>query len=138
MVAILFFGGMARTLQFTSMNAIAFADVTSPQMSQATSFQGVAQQLSMSMGVSLGALVLHVLRGPQGELTIGAFETAFLVIAFATACSGFLFMRLPQHAGAELSGRGAAIVPSTPGADGDSNLSPSGPETAPEKPLNLA
>jgi EmrB/QacA subfamily drug resistance transporter len=138
MVAILFFGGMVRTLQFTSMNAIAFADVTSPQMSQATSFQGVAQQLSMSMGVSLGALVLHVLAGPQGQLTMGAFEAAFLVIGLATACSGLLFMRLPEHAGAELSGRGAAVVPSTPGADGDSNLSPSGSETAPEKPINLA
>ena len=52
---VLLVGGCFRSLQFTSLNAIAYADVSSRDMSYATSLSSVAQQLSLSIGVALGA-----------------------------------------------------------------------------------
>ncbi len=54
MVALLFVGGCSRSIQFTCVNAIAYADLESREMSAATSFASVCQQLSLSLGVTLG------------------------------------------------------------------------------------
>ena len=56
---VLFIGGCFRSLQFTSLNAIAYADVSNRDMSYATSLSSVAQQLSLSIGVALGAFALE-------------------------------------------------------------------------------
>ena len=40
-------GGFFRSLQFTSLNTIAYADIDSRDMSRATSLVAVAQQLSI-------------------------------------------------------------------------------------------
>ena len=47
-------GGFFRSLQFTSINAIAYADVDAPRMSRATALAAVGQQLSLSAGVAVG------------------------------------------------------------------------------------
>ena len=52
---VLLVGGCFRSLQFTSLNAIAYADVSNRDMSYATSLSSVAQQLALSIGVALGA-----------------------------------------------------------------------------------
>ena len=55
MIAILVMGGFFRSLQFTSLNTIAYADIDNRRMSRATSLVAVGQQLSTSVGVALGA-----------------------------------------------------------------------------------
>ena len=55
-------GGFFKSLQFTSINTIAYADIDDKAMSRATSFASVAQQLSLSAGVAIGALVLEAQR----------------------------------------------------------------------------
>ena len=55
---ILVVGGFFRSLQFTGVNALAFADVPPFRMSRATTLTSVAQQLSLSIGISIGAVTL--------------------------------------------------------------------------------
>jgi EmrB/QacA subfamily drug resistance transporter len=118
-------GGFFRSLQFTSTNTLIFADVPPPLMSRATSFQSMAQQLSVSIGVGIGALLLHVTLLVQGrtELAAGDFAGAFLVVALISLSSIFFYLPLAREAGAEVSGHHAAaeksaIVPGR-GATGD-------------------
>ncbi|MFC6047875.1 MFS transporter, partial [Methylobacterium hispanicum] len=58
-IGLLFLGGCLRSLQFTCINAIAYADLEQREMSAGTSLASVAQQLSLSLGVTLGALALE-------------------------------------------------------------------------------
>ena len=60
MVALLLVGGFFRSLQFTSVNALTFADSTSAQMSQATTLTSVAQQIALSLGIAVGAIALQL------------------------------------------------------------------------------
>ena len=59
-VAILLVGGFFRSLQYTSLNTIAYADIDSRYMSRATSLVAVAQQLSLSVSVALGASLVEL------------------------------------------------------------------------------
>ena len=60
MIAILLSGGFFRSLQFTSINTIAYAEIEPPKMSRATAMVAAAQQLSLSTGVAVGALVVEI------------------------------------------------------------------------------
>jgi EmrB/QacA subfamily drug resistance transporter len=95
-----------RSLQFTCLNAIAFADVSEKAMSGATSLVGVAQQLFLSTGVAMAAFILETLRAMRGtpDLAPSDFSSAFLVVAGLTAMAAFLHMRLPPNAGRTVSG----------------------------------
>ncbi len=55
LIAVLLFSGCLRSLQFTGLNAITFADVSRQTMSQATSLSSMAQRLCQSMGVVIAA-----------------------------------------------------------------------------------
>ncbi|HEY8566614.1 MAG TPA: DHA2 family efflux MFS transporter permease subunit [Beijerinckiaceae bacterium] len=116
-LGVLLIGGCFRSLQFTSLNAIAYADVTARDMSSATSLTSVAQQLSLSVGVALGAFVLETVSLARGEaqLTAADFWPAFVVVAAISALSGLMFMGLKPDAGAEMSGH--RIVAAKPAAD---------------------
>ncbi|GGF51699.1 MFS transporter [Azorhizobium oxalatiphilum] len=106
--AVLLMGGFFRSLEFTALNAIAYADVTQQEMSRATSFVSVAQQVSLSMGVALVGMVLEYMRSgrPGKVLELSDFTPAFVIVAAVSALSIFSFLRLPRDAGAEMSGRG--------------------------------
>jgi EmrB/QacA subfamily drug resistance transporter len=106
-MAVLLTGGFFRSLQFTSLNAIAFADLVPAQMSRATSFVSVVQQLSVAAGVVIGALVLDVTRSLRGDMALAQpdFAVAFFVVAAISATSALVNAQLAADAGAELSGR---------------------------------
>jgi EmrB/QacA subfamily drug resistance transporter len=117
MIAVLLIGGFFRSLQFTSVNTIAYAEVDARRMSRATSLVSVAQQLSISTGVAVGALVVETVLRLKGATTLTAaeFPPAFLIVAGIAAASAFIFAILPSEAGAELSGRKAvALEPPKP------------------------
>lgn len=79
---VLFIGGMARSMQFTALNTVAFADVSDRQMNDANTLFSTAFQLAMGLGIALGAIAWRL-----GEtLAAGAgasapFSIAFLVVA---------------------------------------------------------
>src|SRR5208282_4515099 len=107
MIAILLSGGFFRSLQFTSINTIAYAEIEAPLLSRATALVAAAQQLSLSTGVAIGALVVEITLRLRHEGTMSAtdFPPAFLVIGLLTAAAALIFARLPPDAGAELAGR---------------------------------
>lgn len=104
MMGIIFMGGVFRSLEFTSLSAIAFADIESPQMSHATTIQQMAQRVSQGMGVGVSAFILHILGGSAPSVPI--FAWSFVLIGLISATSAFSFVRLRSDAGATLSGRG--------------------------------
>jgi EmrB/QacA subfamily drug resistance transporter len=107
MMAVLVIGGFFRSLEFTCINTIAYAEIDQPRMSRATSLVSVAQQLSMSTGIALGALAVELtLRfSDQPTITAANFPPAFLFVAAVSASATFIFMQLAPEAGAELANR---------------------------------
>ena len=105
-IAVLVFSGCLRSLQFTSLQAMSFSDATRESMSQATSVSSMAQRLSQSLGIALGAYALQLSSTAQGHADIVAadFWPAFLAIALVSMVSAFVHLRLPASAGAEVSG----------------------------------
>ena len=105
-LAVLLVGGYFRSLQFTGINAIAYADIEQAAMSRAVSFAAVSQQLALSVGVALGAGVLQIARARHGGgLELSDFHWAFLAVAAVSVSSLVAFVRLPADAGASLSSR---------------------------------
>ena len=105
-LVVLLAGGFFRSLQFTSINTLAYADLEPARMGRATSLAAVAQQLSLSIGIGTAALLLHLLTSLRGETLPGVtdFSTAFFIVAAIAASSTLVFATLPADAGAELSG----------------------------------
>jgi EmrB/QacA subfamily drug resistance transporter len=107
MFAVLLVGGFFRSLQFTSTNVLAYAQVDDRRMSRATALSAVTQQLSLSAGVALGGATVELTVWSKADAAITAadFPPAFLLIAAISAASTFIFARLPPDAGAELAHR---------------------------------
>jgi EmrB/QacA subfamily drug resistance transporter len=110
MVAVLLLGGFFRSLQFTSVNTIAYADIEPHRMSRGTALVAVAQQLSQSVGVAVGALVVETVLRLRGHNVLSAedFPPAFIVVGLIAASSTFLFATMPPDAGADMAKRHGA------------------------------
>jgi EmrB/QacA subfamily drug resistance transporter len=109
---ILVVGGFFRSLQFTAINTVAYAEVEPAQMSRATTLVSVNQQLALSTGVAVGAASVetNMWIHHQGELTASVFGPAFLVVSLISAVSCWFFWQMPDDAGHEISGRRKAIA----------------------------
>jgi EmrB/QacA subfamily drug resistance transporter len=110
MIAVLLTGGFFRSLQFTAVNVIAYAEVEPGRVGSATSLVAMGQQLSQSVGVAIGALALETVLSlkEQANLAADDFPPAFLLVGLISATSMLMFSRLPPNAGAEMaSGRPA-------------------------------
>lgn len=98
--------GIFRSLHFTSLNSLAYAEVPQKALSAATSLYSTAQQLSMALGVVMGSSVLAAstaLHG-HGEPALGDFSLAFIAVAVVVLASLPLCLRLPRDAGEAVSG----------------------------------
>ncbi len=115
---ILVVGGFFRSLQFTAINTVAYAEVEPAQMSRATTLVSVNQQLAVSAGVAVGAASVETTLWwhHATELSAGVFAPAFLVVALISAASCYFFRQMPDDAGHEISGRKAIAISSRKGA----------------------
>ena len=104
-MAVLLISGFFRSLQMTSMNSMAYADISSTHMSRASGLASLAQQVWMSLGVGLAALTLHLSTSFRGgtELTRGDVAIAFVLNAVLALISTLFFIFLPPDAGSEVS-----------------------------------
>lgn len=102
---VLLAAGFLRSLQFTAVNAIAYAEVSSERMGNATAFSAVAQQIGISLGVSTAALWLDGARAFHGHESLQAtdFTWAFAGVAVIAASSTLLFRALPADAARDLA-----------------------------------
>ncbi len=109
MMAMLFAGGLSRSLQFTTVNAVAYADVPPAKLSGANSFIAVLQELSGSLGVTLAALSLEIMLAWRGDhaVTLAHFPAVFALAALVAVASTIIFARLDPAAGAALLARPA-------------------------------
>ena len=108
-MAVLGFGGFFRSLQFTSLNGMAYAEIETEEMSRAATTSSMVQQLVQSIGIGLSASLLHTMMTLQGatRLTAEVVSPAFIVVGLVTMVSMFWFVRLPSDAGDEMNGRKA-------------------------------
>jgi MFS family permease len=106
-IATLLVGGFFRSLQFTALNAIAFADVSPAQMSRASSLSSMGQQLAQSIGIGVAAILLELIRGPHGSGALKAADVSptFFIIGVISLAALFFFLPLAKDAGAEVSGK---------------------------------
>jgi EmrB/QacA subfamily drug resistance transporter len=100
--------GMARSLLFTGMGTLAFADVPREELGSATVLWNLVLQATNAFGVSLAAILMNltswVLHEPMGHVSLRNCQAALIVMALIGALSLIPFSRLPHHAGAAVSG----------------------------------
>jgi len=103
-------GGFFRSLQFTSLNGMAYADLEQDKMSRGTTTASMVQQFMQSVSIGLAATLLHFLMVRRGEthLTGETVAPAFAIFGALTLISLVWFFRLPRNAGDEMNNRGAA------------------------------
>ena len=107
---LLMIAGLSRSMQFTSLTTIAFADVLAAQRSAATTISAMLQQLSQLLGVAVSAAVIrlsaHIRDGSAGGDTLFLFDirAAFVVVGAIGLVSAVRFLALSRTAGAEVSG----------------------------------
>lgn len=114
--AVLLVGGFFRSLQFTALNGLAFAEVDNRHMSHATSISSVGQQISAALGVAIGAAALEITRSMRGDMAIlpSDFMPAFLVLAVIGLLCIPIYARMAPSAGSEVSGHRAAEAAGEP------------------------
>ncbi len=109
-ITLLLVGGFFRSLQFTSLNTLGYAEVANDQLSRATALVAVAQQLSLAAGVAVAAMLLDASRLADGRSLLLAvdFQRAFAAVGLLSLGSLWWFRQLAGDAGAEMSGHGKA------------------------------
>ena len=107
--AVLVTGGFLRSLQFTAYNTIAYADIPRPRMSSATSLYATLQQVSLTLGITVGAGALQASTALSRRVQPGLqdFSIAFLLVAAVAFLAAPMALRLRRDAGAEMSGHHA-------------------------------
>jgi EmrB/QacA subfamily drug resistance transporter len=103
---ILVLAGASRSMQFTAVTMVTFADVGPAERQPAAVVSSLSQQIGMGGGVAVGALLLTFsqrLHGGAG-LSIGDFQLALGLAGALSALSVLAFRTLPLDVGDEISG----------------------------------
>lgn len=109
-LAVLFFGGLLRSLQFTALNALTYAEVEQHELSGATTLASTAQQLAATLGIAFGSAALEAASALLPHATAATpYACAFVAAGVIAALSSRWAWRLPPAAGSELSGHRWAI-----------------------------
>lgn len=105
-VALMLIAGLSRSMQFTALNTLAFADIDATQRSSAATLSSMLQQISMLFGVAVAAAILNLSQivRAQPALDLVDFRIAFVVIGAIGLVAALRFLVLPPGAGAEVSG----------------------------------
>jgi EmrB/QacA subfamily drug resistance transporter len=107
-IAILFFHGASRSMEFTCLTTLAYAEVPPARMSRANGFLSAVMQLSMGMGVAVGAVTLRLVAHARGHSAatpqLRDFHLAMLFMAVLALGPVFDSLSLPPDAGAHTSG----------------------------------
>jgi EmrB/QacA subfamily drug resistance transporter len=105
--------GFFNSLQFSSMNTLAYADIDQRESSMASTISSSFQQLSMSFGLAAGSLVTGWFLGGVAQtdrtMVTSALHHAFLALAAVTLISSLIFWRLRRNDGESIS-RGRAVA----------------------------
>lgn len=107
LIPILVIYGAVNSIQMTSMNTISLADLTPEVASGGNSLLAITQQLSMSFGVSVGAMILRTTESTTwltgGDIE-SSFRCTFLILGVITLLASFIFSQLKPGDGEQMSG----------------------------------
>jgi EmrB/QacA subfamily drug resistance transporter len=107
-VAVLFLNGLTRSMEFTTINSLSFADLDPARMSGANTLFSMLQQMGNAMGVAGAAILLRaaaLMHPDEAGVTVADFHVAFWGIALAGAIGVWHFRTLAQDAGAALKAK---------------------------------
>ncbi len=103
---LLFISGMNRSMHFTAMNTIGFADIPQPQMANANTLQAVIMQMNFGAGIAVGALSLSLASLLNGSSSATASAADFALSMWFIAGIALLAIIdcacLPANAGASV------------------------------------
>lgn len=107
---ILYLGGVFRSIQFTAISTLAFADVPSVQMSYANTLFSTATQLAVGLGITLGAIGIRIGEKVSEAMGIAgmpgmSFRLAFVAIALICTVGMVDTLRLTKDAGSAVSSK---------------------------------
>lgn len=110
---VLLAGGFFRSLQFTAFNTIAYGDISRARMSAATSLYTTIQQLTLTLGIVVGAAVLEIASTWSHHATASRadYALAFIVVGGISMLAVPFCARLDPAAGEELSGHHVSLKP---------------------------
>ena len=109
-VPLLFVSGLARSMQYTALNTLAFADVPQPRMSGANTLFSMMNQMASGLGIATGAIALRLaglLHPGTDAATTSDFRIAFSVVAVLAIAALVDFLRLAPDAADALRKRTA-------------------------------
>jgi hypothetical protein len=105
-VLILGLYGVTGSITFTTLNTIAYAETAPEAVSRATTLYAVVQQLALSFGVTVVALLLQLARlDGDGRLTADRFVLPLAAVAGIALMGLPFFLKLGRDAGDAISGR---------------------------------
>lgn len=106
--------GLCNSLQFSSMNTMAYADIDAKDTAMASTMASTLQQMSMSFGLAFGSLITGFFLDGLSQSDRAAVTTslhhAFLTLAVLTVLSSFAFWTLKPEDGESVS-KGSAPAP---------------------------
>lgn len=104
---VLFIAGATRSMQFTALNTIAYADINAAQRSSASTLAAMMHQVGMLVGVASATFLLNGSSWLRAAGQVGSedFRAAFLVLGAMAMIASMRFLKLPANAGAEITGR---------------------------------
>lgn len=105
---VLLLAGMTRSMHFTTVNTLAFADIAPSERAGASTLSAMAQQLASTLGVAFAALALALSQHAGGAPSprLADFQHALWIAAAVMLGATLWSLRLPRAAGAEVSGVG--------------------------------
>jgi EmrB/QacA subfamily drug resistance transporter len=109
-VALLFLGGLTRSMEFTTINALSFCDLDQAGMSGANTLFSMLQQMGNAMGIAGAAIMLRAaaLAHPDdAAITVTDFHMAFFAVAAVGAIGVWHFRTLAPDVGAALKAKKA-------------------------------
>ncbi|HWT38514.1 MAG TPA: DHA2 family efflux MFS transporter permease subunit [Paraburkholderia sp.] len=108
-LVVVFIYGLGRSLQFSTLATLAYADVPPEQTSAANTLWNAAAQMSIGLGIAFGAVALRAASAVNGNggdraqaFTLGDFRFAFLCAGLVTVASVYGYVKLARDAGSRL------------------------------------
>jgi len=109
---VLLVGGFLRSLNYTSLSALCYADMPERSLSSASALASMSQELSQSFGAALAAVLLQGALLVHGGARLSSTDVsiAFLIAGLLSLGGLPLFVQLPRDAGAMINGGRPALA----------------------------
>ncbi|MDQ8726496.1 MFS transporter [Bradyrhizobium sp. LHD-71] len=108
LVPLLVVVGASRSIQFTALNSLVFADLRPDQISSASALNSMSFQVCAGIGVGLAALVLALSAAARGAadapLTMFDFRVGLGFTLTVVTVAALAYIRLSPHTGSHVTG----------------------------------